>query len=84
MEKLEKLLERFKSLGLKETKTKELFILLIKNRFSKEIEKKDLEIKDKKILVKISGPLKSEIILNKGFFIDKIKEELDLEILDIN
>lgn len=82
MEKIENLLRRFKKFGSHERKIKDCFIETVDKKFSTIIKKEDLEIKDKKIRVRASGPLKTEIILNKKFLLEELKKE-GLDILDI-
>jgi hypothetical protein len=79
MKKISELLEKFQALGVKEGKLKEKILKILKEDFDVEVTKKHLDIKNKILTLKFSGPQKTNIILGKR----KILEQLEGEIIDI-
>jgi hypothetical protein len=83
MKKISELIEKFKTVGLKEHQIKDELIKILKEDFKVEVERKHLEIKEKILTLRISGPQKTEIILHRNKIIEKLKER-GFEIWDIN
>lgn len=79
MQQISLLLDKYKRFGFKDQIVKETLITLIKEKFGDELKREDIDIKDGNLNIKISGPLKSEIFLNK----ESIREELN-KLLEAN
>jgi uncharacterized ubiquitin-like protein YukD len=77
MEKIELFLEKYKNFGQSEKKLKEKIIKTIKDFFDINLETRQIEIKNGKIFIKISGVEKAEIFLNKN----KLEKILEKEII---
>lgn len=73
MEQISLYLEKYKRFGFKTQIVKETLIAIIKKKFGVELTKDDIDVKNGEVRINISGPLKSEIFINK----DSIKEELN-------
>ena len=87
MEKLGKFLQKFKSLGLTEHRIKDSLIQIIKNKIDFSLSRKEIDVKNGKITVRVSGPIKTEIVLRRQEILTELKkevEELKVNILEIN
>lgn len=87
MKELSLLLQKFKNLGLVEHKIKDSFLEILKNEIDLELQRKDLEFKERKLRVNLFGPQKTEIILKKPYLLSKLNEkikDLNIQVLDIN
>ena len=73
MQQISLLLDKYKRFGFKDQIIKETLISLIKEKFGAELSRGDIDIKEGNLNIKVSGPLKSEIFLNK----ESIREELN-------
>jgi len=73
MKQISLLLDKYKRFGFKDQFVKETLIALIKEKFGDELKRENIDIKDGNLNIKVSGPLKSEIFLNK----ESIREELN-------
>lgn len=86
MRKISDFLDKFKNIGLKESATKEAVALAVNEIFGREFIKRDMiKVKNKEVFIKISGALKSEIVLFKNKIIDlaKTKSVFPIDITDI-
>lgn len=84
MKKISDFLEKFAGFGEKEKKEKELIIDILRKVLNVEIKKGDLEIKDLKINIKVSGPQKTEIILNKNKILFEINQNSETKFIELN
>jgi hypothetical protein len=87
MEKLGSFLDKFRNIGFLQHKIKDCFIETVKNKLDIEITRNEIEIKDKRIIVRISGPIKTELILTKKLLLEELNskiEHLGSKISDIN
>lgn len=73
MQQISIFLDKYKRFGFKDQIVKETLITIIKEKFGDELKREDIDIKDGNLNIKVSGPLKSEIFLNK----ELIREELN-------
>lgn len=80
MNLIKDLLQKYTNFGTKEKLLKEKIIKILEEKYGILLGVKDLEIKNKKIFLKVCGPSKTEIILNKN----KIINDIDEKIIDIN
>lgn len=83
MENISLYLEKFKSLGLKEKKYKEIVVQAIKNVCGSKINEKDVSHNDGEVVIKVSGPKKAAIFLYKEKIIKEIKKLSEEDIFDI-
>jgi hypothetical protein len=84
MKDISNLLEKFKLFGLEEHTIKDKFIDLLEKKYDEKLRRTDLEIKDRRIILRISGPLKTEVILNRTILLEELNTKLEKDILDIN
>jgi hypothetical protein len=78
MEHVSLLLEKFKRFGFKDQILKEIIINIIKEKFDFELKKDDISLINGVVRINVSGPLKSEIFINK----DGIQNEVIKRIND--
>lgn len=83
MKDISDLLSKFKNLGFVEHKVKDSLIEILKKDLNLNVSRKDIEIKERILRVKISGPQKTEILLNKKNILNKLNSNLDKEIRDL-
>lgn len=76
MDQISIYLEKFKNYGFKEIQQKELVIETIEELFDVKLERKNIKINNGEILISISGPLKSEIFIQKSKLIESIQNKL--------
>jgi frataxin-like iron-binding protein CyaY len=79
MKNIKDLLLKYSNFGQKEKEQKNNIIEVFK-KYRIDLNKKDIEIKNKILNIRIRGPQKTEVILNKR----RILSEFNGEFLDIN
>jgi hypothetical protein len=79
MKNIKDLLLKYSNFGVKEKEQKNNIVNVFK-KYRIDLNGKDIEIKNKILIIKISGPQKTEVVLNKN----KILNEFKGEFLDIN
>ena len=87
MKDLKDLLQKFKSVGLKEHTIKDNLINILKEDLNIELTREHIQFKNGTIRILVSGAIKTSIILKKNYFLEKLNSEidyLDTKILDIN
>lgn len=87
MKDLKNLLQKFQNLGLKEHTIKDAFIEIIKEDLNLELNRKQIDLKENRLRVLISGPTKTSIVLKKNFYLEELNsriEELGTKVLDVN
>lgn len=87
MKDLKNLLQKFQNLGLKEHTIKDTFIEIIKEDLNLELNRKQIELKENRLRILISGPTKTSIVLKKNFYLEELNsriEELGTKVLDVN
>ena len=87
MKDLKDLLQKFKSVGLKEHTIKDNLIEILKEEINIELSRKHIDIKDNRLRLLISGPPKTSVLLKKSYILEKLNsqiEDLEIKILDIN
>lgn len=87
MKDLKDLLQKFQSFGLTEHKIKDSLIEILKEDLNLNLERKHLELKDRRLRVMISGPVKTGIVLKKNQILEKLNSKIEktgVQVLDIN
>jgi frataxin-like iron-binding protein CyaY len=79
MKNIKDLLLKYSNFGQKEKEQKNNIIEVFK-KYRIDLNRKDIEIKNKILNIRIRGPQKTEVILNKR----RILSEFNGEFLDIN
>lgn len=80
MEQISIYLEKFKKFGFKDVQIKELVVETIFELFNVVVERKNIKIENGKILIMVSGPLKSEIFINRTKVVETIKEKTKIKL----
>jgi hypothetical protein len=75
MQKISEFLEKFKTFGVKEREEKEKIIKIIEEFAKVTLNNKSFDFKDNKIILKLSGTPKTEIILNKNKILVALNKE---------
>lgn len=83
MKDLSSLLQKFKNLGFEEHQIKDKFIEILQKKYNKNLTRKELDIKDRILIIKVSGPFKTEILLNKNKLLEELNSSLEKNIFDI-
>lgn len=73
MQQISLLLDKYARFGFKDQIVKETLIALVKEKYNTELHREDINLKDGNVNVRVSGPLKAEIFLNK----ESIRAELN-------
>lgn len=73
MKNIAQLLEKYKSFGLKEKKTKEAVIGVVKEVIGVEISTKQIDLHENQIRIQVSGPVRSKLLLKK----DQIQKNIN-------
>jgi hypothetical protein len=73
-------LSKYKHLGLEEKLVKEKVLEVLNNEFNFEVESNQISFRNSNLRINITGPQKTEIVLNK----EKITEALNKELEKVN
>ena len=76
MDQISLYLEKFKNYGFEEIQIKELVVLSIKEMFGSDIGRKSIKINNGEVIISVTGPLKSEIFIQKKKLIETIKNKI--------
>ncbi len=79
MLQLAHLLDRFKNIKPPHDTVKRHIIADIKELFGVDIRREDIEVKHTTICINISGPLKTEIFMQKKQLLDRLQQSLKEE-----